>query len=95
MTVSERICNALRTGENNAVSLAEMCDISGLDNRSTRLKDSEYGDSFALMLVVIVSGAKFVIDGPEILTKLFGIDGGTKSFRIMSLTTRQTMPVQR
>lgn len=37
MTVSERICNALRTGENNAVSLAEMCNISGLDNRSTRL----------------------------------------------------------
>lgn len=37
MTVSEKICSALRTGENNAVSLAEMCSISGLDNRHTRL----------------------------------------------------------
>lgn len=37
MTVSERICAALRSGENNAISLAEMCDLSGLDNRSTRL----------------------------------------------------------
>lgn len=37
MTPSERILNALRAGENNAVSLAEMCALSGLDNRSTRL----------------------------------------------------------
>lgn len=37
MTVSEKICSALRSGENNAVSLAEMCSISGLDNRRTRL----------------------------------------------------------
>lgn len=37
MTATEKICSALRTGENNAVSLAEMCNISGLDNRNTRL----------------------------------------------------------
>lgn len=37
MTVSEKICAALRKGEENAVSLAQMCRISGLDNRSTRL----------------------------------------------------------
>lgn len=36
MTVAEKICAALRTGENNAVSLADMCNISGLDNRHTR-----------------------------------------------------------
>lgn len=36
MTVQERITQALRAGENNAVSLADMCIISGLDNRSTR-----------------------------------------------------------
>lgn len=36
MTAQERITQALRTGENNAVSLAEMCRVSGLDNRSTR-----------------------------------------------------------
>ena len=37
MTAAERISNALRTGESNAVSLADMCIISGLDNRNTRL----------------------------------------------------------
>ena len=37
MTAQERILQALRVGENNAVSLADMCRISGLDNRSTRL----------------------------------------------------------
>lgn len=37
MTAAERISNALRTGESNAVSLSDMCRISGLDNRSTRL----------------------------------------------------------
>ena len=31
---------------------------------------------FAVMLIVIIAGAKFVIDGPEVLTKLFGIDAG-------------------
>lgn len=36
MTVQERISNALRTGESNAVSLADMCAISGLNNRATR-----------------------------------------------------------
>lgn len=43
------------------------------------VKSSEYGDNFAVMLIVIIAGAKFVIDGPEILTKLFGIDAGVKS----------------
>lgn len=33
----DKIYAALRTGEDNAVSLADMCIISGLDNRSTRL----------------------------------------------------------
>lgn len=37
MTAAEKICSALRAGESNAVSLAEMCNICGLDNRSTRL----------------------------------------------------------
>ena len=37
MTAAERISNALRAGESNAVSLADMCIISGLDNRHTRL----------------------------------------------------------
>lgn len=37
MTAAERISNALRTGESNAVSLADMCIISGLNNRHTRL----------------------------------------------------------
>lgn len=36
MTASEKICSALRTGEDNAVSLAEMCNISGRDSRVTR-----------------------------------------------------------
>ena len=43
------------------------------------VKSSDYGDNFAVMLIVIIAGAKFVIDGPEILTKLFGIDAGVKS----------------
>lgn len=55
------------------------------------VKASQYGDSFALMLVVIVSGAKFVIDGPEILTKLFGIDGGTKSIAGTLMSINQAM----
>lgn len=37
MKPTEKIYNALRRGESNAVSLADMCIISGLDNRSTRL----------------------------------------------------------
>lgn len=37
MTPREKILNALREGENNAVSLCEMQKIAGLDNRSTRL----------------------------------------------------------
>lgn len=37
MTVSEKICSALRTGEDNAVSLSDMCKVSGRDNRRTRL----------------------------------------------------------
>lgn len=37
MTTEEKIANALRAGEENAVSLSNMCRISGLDNRSTRL----------------------------------------------------------
>lgn len=36
MTPSEKILASLRTGEDNAVSLSEECQISGLDNRSTR-----------------------------------------------------------
>lgn len=36
MTAQERIMQALRIGENNAVSLLDMCRVSGLDNRSTR-----------------------------------------------------------
>ncbi len=55
------------------------------------VKASEYGDSFALMIVIIVSGAKFVIDGPEILTKLFGIDAGTKSIAGTMMTVNQAM----
>ncbi len=41
--------------------------------------DSKYGDNIAVMLLVIVGGAKFVIDGPDLLTKIFGIDAGAKS----------------
>lgn len=37
MTVSEKICSALKTGEDNAVSLSDMCKVSGRDNRRTRL----------------------------------------------------------
>lgn len=36
MTVQERIMQALKTGENNAVSLADMCRVSGINNRATR-----------------------------------------------------------
>lgn len=36
MTVQERIIQALKTGENNAVSLADMCRVSGINNRATR-----------------------------------------------------------
>lgn len=36
MAAQERIMQALRTGENNAVSLADMCKISGVNNRATR-----------------------------------------------------------
>lgn len=55
------------------------------------VRESKYGDSFALMLIVIVSGAKFVIDGPEILTKLFGIDAGTKSIAGTMMSVNQAM----
>lgn len=55
------------------------------------VKASKYGDSFALMLVIIISGAKFVIDGPEILTKLFGIDTGTKSIAGALMTINQAV----
>lgn len=37
MTAAERISNALRTGESNAVSLADMCIISGLDTATQGL----------------------------------------------------------
>ena len=43
------------------------------------VRESKYGDNFAVVLIVIIAGAKFVIDGPDILTKLFGIDAGVKS----------------
>lgn len=52
------------------------------------VKDSKAGDSFAVMIIVIIAGAKFVIDGPDLLTKLFGIDAGVKSAAgtVMALT---------
>ena len=37
MTIHERIVQALGEGENNAVSLEDMCVITGLPNRETRL----------------------------------------------------------
>lgn len=37
MTPTELIISALRAGENNGVSLAELINICGLDNRNTRL----------------------------------------------------------
>ena len=36
MTIQEKIMQALRTGENNAISLFNMCKVSGVDNRATR-----------------------------------------------------------
>lgn len=36
MTIDERICTTLKTGENNAVSLAELCCICNVDNRELR-----------------------------------------------------------
>lgn len=55
------------------------------------VKSSEYGDNFAVMLIVIIAGAKFVIDGPEILTKLFGIDAGVKSGAATMMAINQSM----
>ena len=55
------------------------------------VKASEYGDNFAVMLIVIIAGAKFVIDGPEILTKLFGIDAGVKSGAATMMAINQSM----
>lgn len=54
------------------------------------VRDSEYGDNFAVVLIVIIAGAKFVIDGPDILTKLFGIDAGVKSGAGAILAITQT-----
>lgn len=55
------------------------------------VKSSDYGDNFAVMLIVIIAGAKFVIDGPEILTKLFGIDAGVKSGAATMMAINQSM----
>lgn len=37
MSIHERIVEALGTGEDNALSLEEMCTVSGLPERDTRL----------------------------------------------------------
>lgn len=55
------------------------------------IKGSEYGSNFAVMLIVIIAGAKFVIDGPEVLTKLFGIDAGVKSGAATMMAINQSM----
>lgn len=55
------------------------------------VKSSDYGDNFAVMIIVIIAGAKFVIDGPEILTKLFGIDAGVKSGAATMMAINQSM----
>ena len=55
------------------------------------VRDTKASENFAFMLLVIVSGAKFVIDGPEILTKLFGIDAGTKSMAGSLMSINQAM----
>ena len=55
------------------------------------IKGSEYGSNFAVMLIVIIAGAKFVIDGPEVLTKRFGIDAGVKSGAATMMAINQSM----
>ena len=55
------------------------------------IKGSEYGNNFAVMLIVIIAGAKFVIDGPEVFTKLFGIDAGVKSGAATMMAINQSM----
>lgn len=36
-------------------------------------------DNFVVELMIILAGAKFVIDGPDIIVKILGIDAGVKS----------------
>ena len=36
-------------------------------------------DNFVVELMIVLAGAKFVIDGPDIIVKILGIDAGVKS----------------
>ena len=46
---------------------------------SIKSNPSLIGNNFAAELMVVLGGAKFVIDGPDILVKILGIDAGVKS----------------
>lgn len=40
---------------------------------------SVIGNNILVKIIIILAGAKFVIDGPDIVTKILGIDAGVKS----------------
>ncbi|MBR1421924.1 MAG: hypothetical protein IJ571_00580 [Ruminococcus sp.] len=40
---------------------------------------STIGNNFLVKIILILAGAKFVIDGPDLVTKILGIDAGVKS----------------
>ena len=46
---------------------------------SIKANPSLYGNNFAAELMIVLGGAKFVIDGPDLVVKLLGIDAGVKS----------------
>ena len=46
---------------------------------SIKANPNLYGNNFAAELMIVLGGAKFVIDGPDIIVKLLGIDAGVKS----------------
>lgn len=43
------------------------------------LRNSSYGDNFAVLIIFTIAGAKFVVDGPDIIVQILGIDAGVKS----------------
>lgn len=43
------------------------------------VRTSAYGDNFAVVIMLTIGGAKFVVDGPDLIVQILGIDAGVKS----------------
>ena len=43
------------------------------------IRNSSIGNNIAVLLMITIAGAKFVIDGPDLVVQILGIDAGVKS----------------